>query len=211
MPTGGAARAESLVVVGASAGGIEALTALVGGLPSDFPHAVAIVIHLRELGPSAMPEILARAGPLPTAHAVNGELILGGRIYIAPPGSHLTVEADRLQLDNGPSIKGHRPAIDPLFETAARSRGARVVGVILSGMLDDGARGLAAVQQSGGLTIVQDPGDAVYSSMPTAALRQVAADFVVPASEIGPLLAASIKIERAGPDFVPDLEEEERA
>jgi two-component system, chemotaxis family, protein-glutamate methylesterase/glutaminase len=210
VPTGGAAGRNGLVVVGASAGGVEALTILVGGLPPGFQHAVAIVLHLSEVGPSAMPEILARAGSLPAAHAVDGERILGGRIYIAPPGSHLTVDGDRFRLDNGPSIKGHRPAIDPLFETAAQSCGSRVVGVILSGMLDDGARGLAAVQQSGGLAIVQDPADASYGSMPTAALRHVVADFVLRAAEIGPLLASVTIDASEGGLAVADLHDEER-
>jgi two-component system chemotaxis response regulator CheB len=198
VPTGDPAQDHHLVVVGASAGGVEALQALVAGLPPDFPDAVAVVVHLRERGPSAMPEILARACALPAANAVDGEPIAGGRIYVAPPGSHLTVDGDRLRLDAGPSLNGHRPAIDRLFETAAETRGERTIGVILSGMLEDGARGLAAVQQHGGLTIVQDPADAVYRSMPTAALRRVEPDFILPAAAIGAALADSVTLRLAG-------------
>lgn len=210
MPTGGRER-HHLVVVGASAGGVEALRALVAGLPEDFPAALLVVMHLREIGPSAMPEILARAGALSATHVVDGEPLVGGRIYVGPPGSHLTVDADRLHLDSGPSLNGHRPAIDRLFQSAAESHGDQTIGVILSGMLDDGARGLAAVKRHGGLTIVQDPADAAFPSMPTAALGRVEADFVVPAARIGPLLADSVTIQRAEGGFVPDLENEERA
>jgi two-component system, chemotaxis family, protein-glutamate methylesterase/glutaminase len=191
LPTGAAAEGHHLVVVGASAGGVEALQTLAGGLPADFPAAVVVVLHLPSPGASAMPDILSRAGALPASQPVDGERISGGRIYVAAPGSHLTVDGDRFRVETGPRVNGYRPAIDPLFETAAHAHGERVVGVVLSGMLHDGAVGLDAIKRHGGLTIVQDPEDALYRSMPDAALEQVDADFVLPATAIGAALAAA--------------------
>jgi two-component system, chemotaxis family, protein-glutamate methylesterase/glutaminase len=180
-----------LVVIGASAGGVEALRELVRGLPADFPAAVLVVLHLPALGTSLLPGILERAGALPAKQAEDGEPLEGGRIYVAPPDHHLTVFDSRLRVDSGPAVNGHRPAIDPLFQSAARGYGSAVVGVVLSGVLYDGTLGLATVKRHGGYAIVQDPDDALYRGMPDAALGHVTADLVLPAAQIGEALATS--------------------
>jgi two-component system chemotaxis response regulator CheB len=122
------------------------------------------------------------------AHAVHGEKIVPGRWYVAPPDHHMLIRGDEVHLGRGPSESGHRPAIDPLFRSAASTYGARVVGVVLSGSLDDGTAGLLAVKQSGGLAIVQEPTDAMYPSMPLSAIENVEVDHVVPVADIGRLL-----------------------
>ncbi|HET6149447.1 MAG TPA: chemotaxis protein CheB [Polyangia bacterium] len=177
----------TIVTIGASAGGIEALGRVVRGLPPDIPAAIVVVVHISEY--SVLPAVLQRASPLPTAHARDGEVPRPGRIYVAPPGVHLLLEDDHLRLRHGPRENGARPAIDPLFRSAARSVRDRVVGVILSGQLDDGVAGLYAIKARGGLAIVQDPEDAAAPSMPSHALRLVDVDFRAPANQIGPLLA----------------------
>lgn len=177
-----------IVVVGASAGGVQALVALVGGLPADFPAALLVVLHVPPYAESRLPEILARAGVLPVAHAVDGERICAGRVYVAPPDHHLVVRPGRVELSRGPRENRSRPAVDPLFRTAARAYGDRVVGVILTGALYDGSAGLLAVKSGGGLAVVQDPEEAAVDSMPRSALRLTAADHVAPAAAIGALL-----------------------
>jgi two-component system chemotaxis response regulator CheB len=179
---------QDVVVVGASAGGVEALRQMVAGFPPDLPAAVLIVLHVPRSSPSALPAILARATSIAVRPAVDGEQLRHGRIYVAPVDRHLLVIDNRIRLSRGPSENGHRPAIDPLFRSAARSFGPRVIGVVLSGSRDDGAAGLAVIADRGGMTIVQDPSDAVFSSMPRAAMEQTAPHHVVPASKIGPLL-----------------------
>ena len=181
--------AETVVVVGASAGGVEALLALARGLPEGLPAAVCVVLHFPPHARSRLPELLGRAGPLPAAHAEDGAPLLAGRIYVAPPDRHLLVGPGRLTLSNGPRENRSRPALDPLFRTAARAYGPRVVAVVLSGTLDDGATGLLSVRARGGTIVVQDPADALYGEMPAAALRAVAPDHTLPVAGIGPLLA----------------------
>ncbi|GAA0805708.1 chemotaxis protein CheB [Spirilliplanes yamanashiensis] len=171
-----------------SAGGVEALKALVAGLPPDFPGALLVVLHVPHDAPSALPAILDRAGPLPARHAVDGEELRPGRVYVAPADRHLLVIGGRIRLSHGPSENGHRPAIDPLFRSAARAYGRRVVAVVLSGSRDDGAAGLQTVAAHGGLTVVQDPADALFPSMPAAALARATPDHVLPAAKIGGLL-----------------------
>ena len=185
--------ARDIVVVGASAGGIAALSALVGGLPADFPAAVFVVLHVPPYAESRLPEILRRSGPLPVAHAVDGEPIAGGRVYVAPPDRHLLVRRGRVELSRGPRENRSRPAVDPLFRTAARAYGPRTVGVVLSGALYDGSAGLLAVKSRGGLAIVQDPEQAATDGMPRSALRLTPVDHVVPAEAIGPLLDLLIR------------------
>jgi two-component system, chemotaxis family, protein-glutamate methylesterase/glutaminase len=180
---------QDVVVVGASAGGVEALRLMVAGLPPDLPAAVLIVLHVPRSSPSALPSILARATALAVQPAVDGEPLRHGRIYVAPADRHLLIIDNQTRLSRGPSENGHRPAIDPLFRSAARAFGPRVVGVVLSGSRDDGAAGLAVIADRGGTTIVQDPADAVFSSMPRAAIELTSPDHVVPATRIGPLLS----------------------
>lgn len=178
-----------IVVIGASAGGLKAFEALVSQLPSNFPAAVFIVWHISPDHPSLLPEILARATPLKVAHAVNMEAIAPGRIYIAPPDRHLLVEPEFVRLSRGPKENRFRPAIDVLFRSAARAYAERVIGVVLSGSLDDGAAGLYAIKERGGQAVVQDPADALHPSMPRAAMKAVAVDYCVPVIQMGALLA----------------------
>jgi two-component system chemotaxis response regulator CheB len=178
-----------LIVVGASAGGVEALRRLVASLPGSLPAAMLVVLHVPSNAHSVLPSILQRAGRLPVRHASSGEPIEPGVVYVAPPDFHLLVEGSRIDLVRGPSENGHRPAIDPLFRSAAASYGSRVIGVVLSGVLDDGTAGLLAITQAGGLTIVQDPDDALYSAMPRSAIENVPVDVVAPIDEIGDALA----------------------
>ncbi|MCP2323059.1 two-component system chemotaxis response regulator CheB [Hamadaea flava] len=190
-----------VVVVGASAGGVEALRALVAGLPGDLPAAVLIVLHVPRSAPSALASILARACSLPVRPAVDGEMLRHGRVYVAVVDRHLLILDNRIRLSRGPSENGHRPAIDPLFRSAARSFGPRVVGVVLSGTRDDGASGLAVVSQLGGITVVQDPADAAYPAMPRAAMNACEVDHVLPIGKIGPLLGEVVR--QPAPPFVP--------
>lgn len=177
-----------LIVIGASAGGLEALEALVRDLPPDLPAAVCIVLHIGDR-PTAAPSILDRAGPLPASHARDREPLRAGHVHVAPPGCHLVVEAPRcLRLLRGPREHSTRPAVDPLFRSAARACGPAVIGVVLSGALNDGTAGLAEIKRRGGVAVVQDPTDARYPGMPRSALDHVAVDHCVPAAAMGALL-----------------------
>jgi len=187
-----------IVVVGASAGGVEALVGLATSLPADLPAAVFVVLHVPSTGTSALPGILSRHGRLPAAHVKDGEPIELGRIYVAPPDHHLLLRSGHVHLARGPRENGHRPAVDPLFRSAAREYATRVIGVVLSGALDDGTAGLAAIRSRGGLAVVQEPADALYPGMPTSALRHVRVDHVVPVASMGELLARLAE-EPAGP------------
>ena len=177
-----------LVVIGTSAGGIEALRDLVADLPADFPSPIAIVLHTSPQSPGLLHEILSRAGPLPAINPHGGERLRAGHIYVAPPDHHLLIEPDRVRLSKGPKENRFRPAIDPLFRSAAQVYGPGAIGVILTGNLDDGTAGIWAIKRLGGTAVVQDPADALFPSMPEHALRAVAVDYQLPLHEIAPLL-----------------------
>lgn len=177
-----------IVTIGASSGGVEALRDLAAGLPEGLPAAVFVVVHLPEGISSALPRILDRAGPLKALSPEDGEPIRNGRVYVAPPGSHLLMEEGRVRLGRGPRENFHRPAVDPLFRTAALAYGPRVIGVVLTGARDDGASGLRAIKGRGGLAVVQDPEDALFSGMPESALRYADVDHCVPLRAMAPLL-----------------------
>lgn len=165
------------IAIGTSSGGVDALFALVSRLPRDLPATVAIVLHVGAHD-SILPSLLSHSGPLPAVHAVDSESYLHGKIYIAPPDRHLIVEGTHLRVVRGEKENHARPAIDPLFRSAAAEMGTRVIGVILTGLLDDGAAGLGAIQSCGGVTIVQDPDEAFACDMPLHASRY--ADYVLP-------------------------------
>jgi two-component system chemotaxis response regulator CheB len=188
--------ARDLVVIGASAGGVDALKHVVAGLPADLPAAVCIVLHMAPTSPSALAGILERAGRLPCRFASSDQPLHSGEIIVAPPDHHLVVEDGRVHVTVGPRENGHRPAVDVLFRSAAAARDSRVVGVILSGSRDDGAAGLAVIKSEGGATVVQSPEDAEYPGMPTSALASVAVDAVVPSALIGETIAAIVKGEQ---------------
>jgi two-component system, chemotaxis family, protein-glutamate methylesterase/glutaminase len=177
-----------IIVVGASAGGVEALSQLARGLPPDLAASIFVVLHLPAGGASALAHILDRAGPLSSSQARDGEPINHAHIYVAPPDHHLLVRRGHVTLVRGPRENNHRPAVDPLFRSAARAYGSRVVGVILSGALDDGTAGLLAVKTRGGVAVVQSPDEALFSGMPTSALHHVNVDHCVPLAEIPRLL-----------------------
>jgi two-component system chemotaxis response regulator CheB len=177
-----------IVVIGASAGGVEALRSIVPRLPADLAAAVLVVVHLAPAATSSLSAILGRSTPLPTSPAEDGEPIEPGRIYVAPTNRHVLVEDGHVRLSRGPRENGHRPAIDPLFRTAARQYGTRVVGVVLSGNLSDGTVGLKAIDDHGGVTIVQDPADARHPGMPESAIEAVEPHYVLPATGIADLV-----------------------
>lgn len=178
-----------VVAVGASAGGVEALRVLAAGLPADLPASLLVVLHVPRTAPSALPRILNRSGPLPASIAADGELLKPGRIYVAPADRHLLLLEDRIRLSRGPAENGHRPAVDPMFRSVARSTGSRCLAVVLSGARDDGAFGAAIVAAQGGAVLVQEPADALYPSMPRAAIARVPTALTAPAAELGPMIA----------------------
>jgi two-component system chemotaxis response regulator CheB len=177
-----------VVVVGASAGGVEALRAVVGGLPPGLPAPVVVVLHIAKGSPSALPRILNRAGPLSAVAAEHGAPLRDGVVYAAPSDHHVLIADGHLRLSSGPTENGHRPAIDPLFRSAAVTYGPCAIGVVLSGTRDDGSAGLAAIAQRGGGAVVQESGDALYPAMPANALEHVPSALVQPAAKIGGLL-----------------------
>ena len=189
MPGADRPTRHDLIVIGASAGGVEALRQLVAGLPRDLPASVVAVLHLPAGGTSVLPAILDRAGPLPARPAEDGAELEPGTIYVAVPDCHVQVDDGHLRVAGGPRENGHRPAIDPLFRSAAYSYRERTIGVILSGALDDGTLGLRTIKAHGGMTIVQDPESALHPGMPTAAIRSVPPDRVLTPEQIAAALA----------------------
>ena len=171
--------AKRVVVIGASAGGIDALRVLVSGIPEAFPAAICIVIHISPESPGVLPEILNRSAPLPVLQASDRLRLEAGHIYVAPPDRHLVIEPGRLRVTKGPREHLFRPAIDPLFRSAAQVFGPNAIGIVLTGNLDDGVAGLSTIKKLGGTAIVQDPSEARFSSMPLQALTRVNVDHVV--------------------------------
>ena len=192
-----------LVVIGASAGGVEVLTRVVKDLPSDLPAAICIVLHVAPGSPSLLAHILSRAGTLPCRPARDGERLREGVILVAPPDHHLAIEDSQVRLSVGPRENGHRPSIDVMFRSAAQALDSRVVGVVLSGTLDDGAAGLAVIKANGGGTIVQDPRDAMHAGMPTSAIANVTVDAIVPAIQVASTIAAMVRGEDPPPEARP--------
>ena len=177
-----------VVVVGASAGGVEALRELVRALPADFPAAVLVVMHLAPGASSALPQILSRAGALPAVHAAHGERPAKGTIHVAPPDHHLLLGENTLVLSRGPTENGHRPAINATFRSAAVTAGPSAIGVVLSGALDDGSAGLCSIVERGGVAMVQDPADALYPGMPENAIARTSTEHVYPVGVLGGVL-----------------------
>lgn len=176
------------IVIGASAGGVQALSTVISGLPEDLPAAVFVVLHVSRDSAGFLPTILRRAARLPVAHAVDNEAIRPGRVYVARPDQHLLIETEQVRVVHGPKENLHRPSIDTLFRSAARWAGPRTIGVVLTGARDDGAVGMRAIKQRGGITIVQDPHEAAFPSMPISVMREIKVDYSLPLGEIAPLL-----------------------
>jgi two-component system chemotaxis response regulator CheB len=179
-----------VIVVGASLGGVQALLQLAAALPADLAAPMLVVLHVGEQ-PSVLPSLLARNAQLQVSHARDGDTLRAGHVYVAPPDQHMLVAGDRIRLSRGPKEHHTRPAIDPLFRSAALAHGPDVIGVVLTGNLDDGTAGLQAIKARGGIAVVQDPDDAAAPSMPTSALRYVDVDHCV-ALPLVPLLLTSL-------------------
>lgn len=193
-----------IIVVGGSAGAIEALKDLLSRLPGHLPASIFVTIHLTADSPVLLPSILSRSAALPACSPKDHEKIERGAIYVAPPDHDLLIADGRIRLSHGPRENRHRPAIDSMFRSAARVYGPRVIGVILSGELDDGSSGLKAIKMRGGLTVVQDPAEALSPDMPRNAHRYAQADHVLPVAEIAALLA-KVAARRLGPGFLEKI------
>jgi two-component system, chemotaxis family, protein-glutamate methylesterase/glutaminase len=199
---------KDIVVIGASAGGMEALQKVVSRLPAGLPASLFVVWHLSPGVRSILPNVLTKAGPLPAARPEDGDRIEPGRIYVAPNDHHMLVENGYIRIARGPKENRFRPAVDPLFRSAAYIYGPRVIGVVLTGALDDGTAGLWTIKLRGGTAIVQDPSDALIRGMPLSALDNVAVDHRVPADRIGELIGRLVREEAPAPVPVAALEDE---
>lgn len=182
---------QDIVVIGASAGGVEALVSVASNLPADLRAAIFVVMHIPSWRHSALPAILSRSGPFTAVHPESGDAIEHGKIYVAPPDHHLLINSgDCVELWRGPKENNCRPSINALFRSAAVAYGPRVAGLVLTGTLDDGATGLWWIKQRHGVVLVQDPEEAQFPQMPQAALSHVPSDYIVRAAEVGDVLAA---------------------
>ncbi len=187
-----------IVVIGGSSGATAPLKAILGALPADFPAAVFIVLHIPARSLGMLTTVASAASHLPVHAATDGMPIAPGNIYLGVPDHHLILVDGHLRLGRGPRENMARPAIDPLFRSAAVAYGPRVVGVLLSGLLNDGASGLQAIKQCGGMTVVQDPADAIADEMPRAAMNAVTVDLAIPSARIGDVLSDLVR-EAPGP------------
>jgi two-component system chemotaxis response regulator CheB len=187
-----------IVVIGASAGGLQALSDVLGELPTAIGAAILVVVHTPAERTSNLPAVLSRAGRLPVSFVQQDQILENGHVYVAPPDHHMLATRIGATLNHGPKENGFRPAVDPLFRTAARVYGARVMGIILSGALDDGAYGLKLIKEAGGIAVVQDPKEAVVQSMPLSALQFVEADHVLTTAGIAQLITESTVITHEG-------------
>jgi two-component system chemotaxis response regulator CheB len=199
---------KDIVVIGASAGGMEALQKLVARLPADLPASIFIVWHLAPGAKGILPSVLAKIGPLPTVQPEDGDRIERGRIYVAPNDHHMLLENGYIRIARGPKENRFRPAIDPLFRSAAYVYGPRVIGVVLTGGLDDGTAGLWTIKLRGGTAVVQEPADALIRSMPLNALDNVSVDHRLPAAQIGELIARLVREPAPQPVRVPAVEDQ---
>jgi len=195
-----------IIVVGASAGGVTALKDFVQNLPKDFKGSVFIVLHIPPYTESRLPMILSKAGPLEAVHPQDEEEIMPGKIYVASNDYHLLIARDKVMVKRGPKENRFRPSIDALFRSAAYIYGSRVVGIIFSGILNDGVSGLWTIKQHGGLAIVQNPDDAEQPQLPQNALEYVEPDYVKPASEIGPLISQLVSEKAPKQKQLPEKE-----
>ncbi len=195
-------RGDRIVVIGASAGGLQAISDILRGLPADFPAALFVVVHTSPDNPGVLPMILRRVCKLPVAFARDGERIMSGRVYVAPPDHHLVVKREHIRVTRGPKENGFRPAVDPLFRTAAVNHGSSVIGVICSGGLNDGTHGLALIVEHGGVALAQDPEDALIASMPLSAIQNVEVRHVLAAADM-PRVLLDLVAETVAPRFEP--------
>jgi len=182
-----------LITIGSSAGGIEALRRVLSELPARFPGSIFVAQHLGRRGPSQLRAVLGAAATIPVVAPEARQRIERGTIYVPQADHHLVVEHDFVGLSRGPMQNRQRPSADVLFRSAALAYGPRVVGVVLTGMLSDGAAGLLAIKSQGGLAVVQDPADAAFSGMPSSALRYVEPDHCLPLAKVAPLLVQLVR------------------
>jgi two-component system chemotaxis response regulator CheB len=196
--------AKDIVVIGTSAGGVEALQRLCASLPADFPATIFITQHLSPSARSVLPQLLNRAGPLPALSPKDGGAIEPGRIYVAAPDLHMLLRPGRILMRRGPNENRTRPAVNALFRSAALAYGGRVIGVVLTGLLDDGTEGLIAIKAAGGLSVIQDPSDAEWPSMPQNALKRDHVDHKVPLNGLAELLGRLVREEAGASIPLPD-------
>jgi two-component system chemotaxis response regulator CheB len=198
-----------IVVIGASAGGVYALKDLVAALPADLPATLFVVLHVSADAPSYLPTILTHQGKLPASHPADGEPIQRGHIYIAPPDHHLLLEPGKVLVKKGPKENRFRPSIDALFRSAAYTYGPRVIGVVLTGMLDDGTSGMWSIKRLGGICVIQEPAEALYPSMPQSVRQQVSVDHIVSITQMASLLTELV-LQHTGPRPALSAQEETR-
>jgi two-component system chemotaxis response regulator CheB len=188
-----------IIVIGASAGGFDAIAKLVAGFPADLPAAVFVTVHVTGKSDGILPGIIARSGPLHADHARDGETIKHGQVYVAPPDYHLLLCRGSVQLSHGPRENLQRPCINAMFRSAAAAYGDRVSGVLLTGLLDDGSAGLWEIQQKNGATVVQEPEEATFRSMPDSAIRGLNVQYIVRLAEMAPLLTKLATMDYSSP------------